>query len=345
MYKSIKEFVDYLKNQDQLTVVSEFTDTASGIAERTCAEESEPDGGKALLFTDTGTAYPVLTNVFSSKRRMEMVLGVESYEDISERAECTLSEVFALGQKMRGYIEAVSLARKFSCWTPVQTKLHPSCQDSIQNIAHLGLLPFISDSGKDGRKVLSPVALNSRNPKNGARTLEPNKLYILDECTAGIAIPPHSEIAHHLELCTHRLPLAACLGGDPLHTFIAAAPKTGGIDPYLLAGFFRGKPVSLTRAFTQDIDIPAGSDLVIEGYIQKSEGLSPEGLTKLHVTCITHRRGAIIPMMTGSGTAPEKETVRQAVEKIFIEPLRRTVSKTNEALLLSEEVFYGSHRT
>lgn len=342
MYKSIKDFVNHLKAQDELTVVSEYADTTSSIAELTRAEEAKPDGGKALLFEDTGTGYSVLTNVFASGRRLDFALGGESCEEIVGRASKTLSGIPLLGQKFQGYLEALALAKDISNWTPLLSKSHPACHDSIQNIAHLSLIPFLSDREKRCR-ILSPVTVNSRNFKTGIRTLEPAWLQILDECTALIPVSTHSEISRHLEQCTHRLPLAVCVGGDPLFTFIAGSPKLCGIDPYLLAGFFRRKPVSLTRAFTQDIETPSDSDLVIEGYIQKSESLTEEGLAKLHVTCITHRRDAIIPMMAGDRLSPEKENVRQAVEKIFVEPLRRTVSQANESLLLSEEVFYCAH--
>lgn len=342
MYVSIRDFADYLASQGELTIVDGFTDPSAGIAARSRMEAAEPDGGKALLFENTGTGYPVLTNVFSSRRRLGMVIGAAGPEEILERAADAKSSIPLLGEGLKGRIEALSLAKEFSAWTPNFRSGHPACQDSIQNIAHLGLIPFVKNTA-GSPKVLSPVLVNSKHPLNGDRVLEPDILFLLDECTAGLKISPHGEISKHLELCTHRLPLAVCLGGDPVLSFIAASPKIGGFDPYLIAGFFRGKAVDLTRAFTQDIEVPCESDMVIEGYIQKSESRTSDGLAKLHISCITHRSGAVLPLMVGSPKSPEKGNVRQAVEQIFVEPLRRTVSQTNELLLLTEEVFYGSH--
>jgi len=342
MYISIRDFANRLAEQGELRVISELTDPAEGVAELTGKEASEPEGGKALLFENTGTGYPLLTNVFSSKRRLGMVLDAESAEDVQDRMEQTGHKILQIGEGFRGYWDAILMAKDFSKWNPVVSRSHPSCQDSIQNIAHLSVIPFVKSSARLPQ-VLSPVLVNSRNPISGARILEPDVMFPIDECTAGIKLSSHGEVAKHLEMCTHRLPLALCLGGDPLFSFIAAAPKIGGIDPYLLAGFFRGKGVVLAHAFTQDLDVPACSDLVVEGYVQKSEERTAEGLVKLHITCITHRRDAVLPAMVDIPDSPEKENVRHAVEKIFVEPLRRTVSQTNEALLLSEEVFYGTH--
>ena len=342
MYKNIGAFVEYLESQGELTRVKEFADPSSLIAARSREEALQPDGGKALLFENTGAGYPVLTNVFASSRRMGMIIGADSPQDICRRAEKMREALLQMGQGVKGPLEALSLSRRMSAWTPFFRSGHPACQDSIQNISHLSLIPFTKNTA-GSPAVLSPALVNSKHPSGGDRALEANTLYILDECTAGLKIPDHGEISSHLKQCTHRLPLAVCLGGDPLFPLIAAAPKAGGIDPYFLAGFFRGKGVRLTRAFTQDIDIPCESDIVIEGYIQKSEESAEEGLRKLHVTCITHRRDAVLPLMVGGPKSPDKENVRQAVEQIFVEPLRRTVSRTNDLLLLAEEVFYGAH--
>lgn len=42
-------------------------------------------GGPALLFENTGTAFPLLINAYGSERRMAMALGVERIESVSER--------------------------------------------------------------------------------------------------------------------------------------------------------------------------------------------------------------------------------------------------------------------
>ena len=48
----------------------------------------------------------------------------------------------------------------------------------------------------------------------------------------------------------------------------ASAPLPPGIDEYLLASWLRGKPVPFFKAITQDIEVPANAEIVIEGFLQ-----------------------------------------------------------------------------
>lgn len=57
------------------------------IAELTDREAKSPGGGRALLFENTGTPFPVLTNMMGSDRRIAMALGVESVDMLTGRIE------------------------------------------------------------------------------------------------------------------------------------------------------------------------------------------------------------------------------------------------------------------
>ena len=96
-------------------------------------------------------------------------------------------------------------------------------------------------------------------------------------------------------------------GGDPAYAYSATAPLPDGVDEFLLAGFIRKKRVELVKCITQDMYVPADSDIVIEGYIDPEEELILEGpfgdhtgyysladyYPKFHITAITHRKDAI----------------------------------------------------
>lgn len=75
MYKSLKEFVDFLESKDELIRIKEYVDPVLEIAEITDRISKQPGGGKALLFENTGTSYPVLTNMLGSQRRILFALG------------------------------------------------------------------------------------------------------------------------------------------------------------------------------------------------------------------------------------------------------------------------------
>ena len=125
---------------------------------------------------------------------------------------------------------------------------------------------------------------------------------------------------HYDEFEGDRMPVAVCLGGDPVYTYAATAPLPDGIDEYLFAGFLRDKGVSLAQCLTIDMRVPADCDFVIEGYVNKNEAKVIEGpfgdhtgfysledlYPTFHITCITHRKDAIYPA-TIVGVPPQED--------------------------------------
>ena len=110
-----------------------------------------------------------------------------------------------------------------------------------------------------------------------------------------------------------RMPVSIFLGGDPVLAFCATAPLPDGLDEFLLAGYLRKKSVELVKCVSNDLEVPAGADFVIEGYVDPTEPLRTEGpfgdhtgyyslpdlYPAFHVTAITHRREAIYPATAG----------------------------------------------
>ena len=70
MYRNLSEFIARLEREGELQRVSVPVDPVYEIAEITDRMSKQPDGGKALLFEQTGTPFPVLTNMMGSDRRM-----------------------------------------------------------------------------------------------------------------------------------------------------------------------------------------------------------------------------------------------------------------------------------
>src|ERR1700737_1343183 len=74
-----------------------------------------------------------------------------------------------------------------------------------------------------------------------------------------------------------RKPLVIAIGADPASVYSASAPLPPTIDEFLFAGFLRKRPVSLAKAVTCDLEVPAEAEFVIEGYIDPAEALVLEG--------------------------------------------------------------------
>src|SRR5713101_7055038 len=73
-----------------------------------------------------------------------------------------------------------------------------------------------------------------------------------------------------------RMEVAVAIGTDPAVTFSAIVPAPPDVEEYLIAGFLRAAPVELVKCETVDLEVPATSEIVLEGYVNLDE-LRTEG--------------------------------------------------------------------
>ena len=169
-------------------------------------------------------------------------------------------------------------------------------------------LPVLKCWPKDGGRFITLPNVHTRDPETGARNLGMYRMQVYDDLTTGMHWQVHKVGARHGKLYyerNERMPVAVTIGGDPAYTFAATAPLPDGLDEILFAGFVRKKSVELVKCLTNDLEVPADVDFVLEGYVQPGE-TRPEGpfgdhtgfytavedYPVFHLTAITHRREA-----------------------------------------------------
>lgn len=334
MFNSIKDFASHLEKGGQLIKSGDKVLCKEDLVAAVSAETSSENGGRAMLFSETGSDYKILANIFGNAERLEKAFGNGSEERYAGKVGTLTSALLRNGSGWQSKREAISTAFEILSWQPRPHKGHPACHDSIQNIARLSQLPALD---------LAMACVCSPDAKNAEPSLEPCSLSFVNETTAAIQIGSNGDTAKNLADCTHRLPIAVIIGGDPVVWLTSVVPTLKCVNPYTVSGFFRGGYLELTQCFTQKLQVPSSSDFVLEGYIQKSEEPLEDGRRNFHLTCITHRHDAIMPVLLPSEASSEKRNVCQAVEKIFVEPARQTNSQIEELLLLSKEILDGSH--
>jgi len=151
-----------------------------------------------------------------------------------------------------------------------------------------------------------------------------------------------------------QLEVAVSIGADPAVIYSATAPAPDGIDEMLLAGFIRKKPVELVKCETIDVEVPANSEIVLEGYVDIDE-LRLEGpfgdhtgyysladmYPVFHVTCITHRKNAIYPTTIVGKPPMEDCYMGVATGRIFLPLLKKQVPEIVDMALPLEGVFHN----
>ena len=135
------------------------------------------------------------------------------------------------------------------------------------------------------------------------------------------------------------MPCAIVVGCPPAVNFMSPQKLQMGIDEIDIAGGLVGGPINITKCKTIDLNVPAESELVVEGLIS-TEYVEPEapfgesaGYVALEsynmtmqVTAITRRRNAIIPSIISQVTPSESSVIKRlAYEPLFLNHLKNNL--------------------
>ena len=341
MHRSLSEYIALLEREGELVRIAAPVSPVEEIAEITDRVSKMPGGGKALLFENTGTEFPVLTNMFGSARRMALALGVGSLGELSERVDGLLRQAMAPRPSFADKLRALPLLAGMSRWFPRTVSGRGECQQVVQTGAEASLaaLPILKCWPADGGRFVTLPMVNTVDPQTGVRNVGMYRMQVFDDHTTGMHWHIHKTGARHYDAWKRsgrRMPVSVALGGDPAYTYAATAPMPDNMDEYLLAGFLRRRPVKLVKCVTNDIYVPADCDFVIEGYVDPAEEKAVEGpfgdhtgfysledrYPLFHVTALTRRRDAVYPA-TVVGIPPQEDAwIAQATERIFLAPIR-----------------------
>ena len=338
---NMEQFIEKLEALGELIRIKEFVNPVLEMAEITDRISKQKDGGKAILFENTGTEFPVLTNMLGSSKRMAAALGVERLEYISERIDRLLAQVTAPYRGLWEKLILLSQLNEAKTWMPKSKKGPGTCQEVVFMQPDLHRLPILQCWPHDGGRFITLPLVHTLDPDTGQRNVGMYRMQVFSVNSTGIHWHKHKTGARHFAMRkSSRFHMAVCIGGDPIYSFCAAAPLPDGFDEYLLAGFLRNKPVPLVPCLTVGLSVPSDCDFVLEGYIEAKEGLATEGpfgdhtgfyslperYPTFHVTCLTHKKNAIYPA-TIVGIPPQEDRyITRAIEKIFLTPFRLTVA-------------------
>ncbi|MDR1581829.1 MAG: menaquinone biosynthesis decarboxylase [Prevotellaceae bacterium] len=354
MYFDLYRYIEYLEIKNELLRINEFVNTELEITE-IVDRVSKSHVNKALLFTNTGTKFPLLINAFGSDNRIMYALGINSLDEISKEIDFLFKNLFTPKINLWEKLKTLPTLAHMSDWFPKMVKIkNPSCQEVVMMSPKLSDLPILKCWPHDGGRFVTLPLVHTKDIETGLRNVGMYRLQIHDDSTTGMHWHRHKTGARHFEgyrKAGKLMPIAVSLGGDPVYTWCATAPLPENVDEYLFAGFLRKEPVNLVKCLTQDIEVPEDSDFVIEGYIDPQEPFVPEGpfgdhtgfyslqdlYPQIHVTCITHRRRAIYPATIVGIPTQEDFYISKAIEKIFLKPIQMVIAPEIKELFLPKE--------
>ena len=339
-YSGLHDFIAYLERNDELIRINAFIDPVLEITEIT--DRITKKGGKALLFENTGTSFPVLINTFGSDERMTMAIGRENLKEVAVEIETIFNNISDNRGTIIKKLSALPSLFKMAGFLPSRWKGKGSCQQVIHMIPDLGILPVLKCWPYDGGRFITLPMVHTMHPESGKTNVGMYRMQVLDKNTTAMHWQRHKTGANHFEAwkkINKKMAVSVALGGDPVYTYSATAPLPENIDEYILSGFLRKKKVKLVRCLTNGLYVPFDADIILEGYVDPSEKPVWEGpfgdhtgfysladwYPKFHITCITHSKKAVYPA-TIVGIPPQEDAwLAKATEKIFLTPVKMAI--------------------
>ncbi len=373
-YESFRDFLTLLEQEGELIRYSDPIATELEITELADREMKKPNGGKALLIekpTVHGkiSSFPLAINTLGSFKRMALSFGAKSVDEVADamgdlmQAKPPTNMKQAIGL-LKSAMDLRHVRPKKVTSAPCQDVVHlaknskTSIQDLERKDATLLDLPILKCWPMDGGRYVTLPCVVTKDPDTGERNVGMYRVQVYDPWTTGMHWQLQKVAARHGKRyfeTGEKMPVAIFLGGDPVYPFSATAPLPDGVDELLLAGYLRKSSVPLVKCKTVDLEVPANSDFVIEGYIDPKEELQMEGpfgdhtgyysLADLypvfHVTAVTHRRDAVYPATIVGIPPMEDFYIGAASVRLFLPIFKMNFPEIVDIALPAEGVFHN----
>jgi 4-hydroxy-3-polyprenylbenzoate decarboxylase len=389
-FQSFRDFLTRLEAAGELRRINQPVATELEITEFADIEMKKPGGGQALLFekpTLKGqvSPFPLAINTLGSWRRMGMSLGANSVDEAAQELGALMK-----AKPPTGWREALKLLgtalelrhakpklvsngpckeviRKFDAppsrtepWPPAPAVSRETVNgpESRPHAPTLLDMPIQKCWPLDGGRFITLPCVVTRDPDTGERNVGMYRMQVYDERSTGMHWQLQKVGARHgrryYETGT-RMPVAVFLGGDPVFTFCATAPLPDGLDEFLLAGYLRKQSIELVKCETNDLEVPANADFVLEGYVDPIEPLRDEGpfgdhtgyytlpepYPVFHLTAVTHRKDAIYPGTIVGMPPMEDFYIGSASVKLFLPVFKMNFPEIVDIALPAEGVFHN----
>lgn len=290
-------------------------------------QRRQQQAGTTLLCDQVNLSrFPVVTNHLGSVERLKLLFDIESPAELAERLFAALQPVLP-----RNWFQAMELLPqlgKRQAWLPRQVE-SPPCQQVVRLSQDIDLseLPFGRHWETDSGPLLRRAMLVTQRLEGSTLIVRP-LLHVIGPRQIGLRWDDHYELQATFREYRERgrsMPVAIVLGGDPVLEVTTSLPLPGKVDRYLLAGMLRQQGVLLASGRTIEIQIPAGADLVLEGYLDPAgdvvilePAVGPSGYTYesakgpvIELSAMTHQASAILPDLVFQEQNPETAAIAQ----------------------------------
>jgi len=276
-YSDLRDFISQLETQNEIKRISIPVDPYLEMTE--LSDRTLRAGGPALLFENPkGFNMPVLTNLFGTPKRVAMGMGHSDPQALREVGK--LLAFLKEPEPPKGMKDAFSklpIFKQIMNMAPKTIKRAP-CQTKIISASDVNLhdIPLQTCWPGDVAPLLTWGLVITKGPDQ-ARTnlgiyrqqlLGPNKLIMRWLKHRGGALDFQAWCRANPG---KRFPIAVALGTDPATILAAVTPVPDNLSEYAFAGLLRGSRTELVKCISNDLQVPASAEIILEGYIDPEE--------------------------------------------------------------------------
>ena len=341
-YRDLRDFISQLEKNGDLVRITKPISTKLEMTE--IADRTLRAGGPALLFENpVDFDIPVLMNLFGTPERVALGMGQSSVTALREVGKLLayLKEpeppkgLRDLWEKLPVFKQVLNM--------PAKEVRKAPCQEIVLSGDEVDLtrLPVQHCWPGDAAPLITWGLTVTRGPHKKRQNLGIYRQQVLGKNKLIMRWLSHRGGALDFrEWCqTHPgepYPVSVALGADPATILGAVTPVPDTLSEYAFAGLLRGDKTEVVKSVSNDLQVPASAEFVLEGYIAQDE-TAPEGPYGDHtgyynevdefpvftVTHITHRKDPIYHS-TYTGRPPDEPAVLGvALNEVFVPILQK----------------------
>lgn len=357
--KDLRDFLDLLEQQGELKRISHPVDPHYEMTE--ISDRTLRAGGPALLFENPiGYNMPVLTNLFGTSLRVAKGMGRERVQELREVGK--LLAYLKEPEPPRGFKDALDKIPVFRqvLNMPVKRLRKAPCQEIVWQGEEVDLdkIPVMSCWPDDVAPLLTWGLTITKGPNQKRQNLGIYRQQKIGKNKVIMRWLAHRGGALDLKDWSEAnpgkpFPVSVAFGADPATILGAVTPIPDTLSEYAFAGLLRGSKTEVVRSISNDLDVPAGAEIVLEGYIDPNE-FADEGPYGDHtgyyneveshnvftITHITMRQDPIYHS-TYTGRPPDEPAVLGvALNEVFVPILQKQYPEIEDFYLPPEGCSY-----
>ncbi|HAB56340.1 MAG TPA: 4-hydroxy-3-polyprenylbenzoate decarboxylase, partial [Cellvibrionales bacterium] len=358
-FNDLREFIAHLESIGELVRVSQPVDPNLEMTE--ICDRALKQRGPAILFENpVGHSIPVLGNLFGTEQRVALAMGQAEVSALRE-----IGKLLAFLKEpeppkgLKDMWQKAPIFKQVLNMNPKRISKAPCQKNQITgDDVDLSMLPVQTCWPGDAGPLITWPLVITKGPNKDRQNLGIYRMQVIGKNKLIMRWLSHRGGALDFREWQQQhpgegFPVAIALGADPATTLGAVTPVPDNLSEYAFAGLLRGSKTEVTDCLTSDLQIPAHSEIILEGVIYPDE-MADEGpfgdhtgyynevdqFPVLTVTAITHRDNPIYHS-TYTGRPPDEPAILGlALNEVFVPLLQKTFPEITDFYLPPEGCSY-----